>query len=73
MSVIWELFLLFPLACTNGDVMLMNNSELCIGCTEGTVLVCYDNNYGTVCDDFWDEIDAQLVCDGLNVTAVGRQ
>ncbi len=52
--------------------MLMNNTELCTGCSEGTVLVCYSNNYGTVCDDFWDEIDAGVVCEQLGFTTGGK-
>ena len=27
--------------------------------------VCYNNVYGTVCDDFWDELEAKVVCEQI--------
>ena len=27
--------------------------------------VCYNNVYGTVCDDFWDELEARVVCEQI--------
>lgn len=47
--------------CEDGNIRLMNGSTS----LEGRVEVCYDNTYWTVCDDFWDELDAQVVCNQL--------
>ena len=35
---------------------------------EGRVEICQNNMYSTVCDDFWDELEAKVVCAQLEYT-----
>ena len=54
------------IACTDGEVLLYNGSHVSPDFTEGTVLVCYNDSYGSVCDDYWDELEASVVCRQLH-------
>ena len=58
-------------ACSDGDILLYNGTTLSANHSSGTVLVCYDNEYGTVCDDFWDTLDATVVCTWLGFNPSG--
>ena len=52
----------FPSECVDGAVLLYNGTSISPNFTAGTVLLCYNNTYGTVCDDYWDELEARVVC-----------
>ena len=54
-------------ACSDGDVRLVNGNNQ----QEGRVELCINNTYGTICDDFWDHIDAGIVCNRLGFNQPG--
>lgn len=48
--------------CNDGHIRLMNGTEYVDGQMRGRVEVCIGNVYFTVCHDFWDALEAQVVC-----------
>jgi hypothetical protein len=46
------------LVCPSGDIRLVGGSVA----DEGRVELCLSNSWGTICDDGFDENDANVIC-----------
>ena len=71
MQFSYILCLFFSTACVDGEVILFDGLVISTSLREGTILVCYNNSYGTVCDDRWDSIEASIVCGQLGYNGSG--
>ena len=39
---------------------------------EGRVEICRNNSFGTICDDRWNDLDAQVACRQLGFASDGK-
>ena len=61
------LYVCYNPACQDWDVRLLNGPTS----REGRVEVCFNNTYGSVCHDLWNEPDARVVCRQLGFSDGG--
>ncbi len=56
-----------PVNCTDGEVHLINGSSP----NEGTVEICINHVFGSICDSNWDSREVDVVCNQLGYPTIG--
>ena len=59
--------ILNPVNCTTGELQLRGGATS----QQGRVEMCYERQWGTVCDDLWGTNDAKVACRQLGFSSYG--
>lgn len=54
---------------SDGDLRILGG----LNTTAGRIEVYFNNEWGTICDDYWSRNDAQVACRQLGFSAVGKK
>ena len=67
----FSLLLLVP--CQNGDIRLVDDRNYHYNDPPlvGIVELCVNKTWGTICDDYWNDNDARVVCKQLGYSREG--
>ena len=64
----FDWFYVVPTNCTDGQIRLRGGSNY----REGRVEICFNRIWGTVCDTYWDDREAQVACRQLGFPSIGK-
>ncbi len=56
----------FAAICHDGELRLVGSFIL-----EGRLEICFKEEWGTICDDRWDDVDATVACRELGFSDTG--
>ena len=67
-SCIASVSITYMIGCTDGAIRLAGSGS---SSSQGRVEVCNNNQWGTVCDDTWNSLDASVACFHLGYSNEG--